>query len=279
MRKNILVLLFVCFGFMGAANAAMPSISACTVSSGVTAFPSSGGSMCSGEPDAYKLTVYEMKLCTSAITAPTTSVAAVTSSCQDILVNTSPSAMVITNGGSSAIAGTITRPPNGTYTHGYILISNALSVSDSRKFDTTITDEDGDTDGVYCATTATGINCSATDNLTAATQTMKLTSTHLTSFVSGDTEIVGYGTMNAWLLESDKVLGGGAANKATDDAAITYLVGQLGFTTPVVVSDATTSMSLSFDVSNGVMYANGNGAANPSVQQYVGPFMVRMSVE
>jgi len=273
MKKNILSVLFVYFSFMGMSNAAMPSVSACTVSSGVTTFPTSSNSFCSAQPDVYKLTVYEMKLCTAAITAPTTSSAVGTTTCQAVLTNTSPSATTITKGGSSAVAGTITRPPNGTYTHGYMLVSNALTVSDSRYFDESLDiDADNSADGRYCATTSSSMNCSDSDNLTAAEQTMKLGSTHLTGYVSGDTAITGYGTMNAYLIDTDKKL------EADTDSDVVYLAGQLAFTTPVVISDNTKTFNMSFDVSNGIMYMNQNNATKRAAA-YVGPFMVRMSVE
>jgi hypothetical protein len=287
MKKYFLLALFVYFNLISTVtNAAMPSVSTCTVSSDATpetAFPTTGGVMCSGQPDVYKLTIYQMKLCTAAVTAPTTTTAAGTGSCQAVLTNASPTAMTITKGTNAAITGTITRPPNGTYTHGYILISNTLAVTDSRKFDTSLdynNDNNVGGDGKYCVTTSTAnaVECSATDSLTATEQSMTLTSTHLTNYVTGDVAIAGFGTMNAWLVESDYVLGGGTGVTATDDAAVKYLVGQLAFTTPIELTDTTSAMNLSFDVSNGVMYVNGDGDSPPYVKVYVGPFMVRLSV-
>lgn len=274
MKKNILLVLFVYFNFSGLVNAAMPSINACTISGDETTFPSSGGGMCSGQPDTYKLTIYEMKLCTSAITAPTTSSAVGTTSCQAVLTNANATAMTITKGGSAAISGSIVRPPNGSYTHGYVLLSNTLTILDSRKFDTSLDEEnDGDADGKYCVTTSSGIDCSTTDNLTAAEQSMSLGATHMTGYVSGNSTIAGYGIMNAYLVDINKKL------EADTDADVVYIVGQLAFTTPVVITDNTSSMSISLDVSNGVMYSNNDGGTPPSVGVYVGPFMLRMSVE
>jgi len=280
MKKSVL-LVFVYFNFMGMSNAAMPSISACALSGSEYTFPSSGGSMCSGQPDVYKLKIFEMKLCTAAITAPTTSSAVGTASCQDVATNTNPSWMTITKGSSGAITGTIMRPLNGTYTHGYMLISNELTISDSRTFDTSLDENnDGNGNGKFCATTSTsaGVDCETTSGAqpTAAEQSMKLTSTHLTGYVSGDTDIAGYGTMNAYLVDTDKRL------EADTDGDVVYLAGQLAFTTPIVISDDTTIFNMSIDVSNGVMYMNHEGiggAPANSVGSYVGPFMLRMSVE
>ena len=273
MKKNILIVLFVYFNFMSMAYADMPSFPKCTVTDGVTAAPASSA-FCSTEPDLYKLTIYEMKLCTSAFTPPTTSAAAVTSSCQAVLTNASPSAMIITKGAASPVSGTITRPPNGTYTHGYILLSNVLSVTDSRQFNTSFDDDDAAyvADGVYCASTATGADCDSSA-VTAIEQPMALGATHMTNYTAGEQAIAGYGTMNAWLVDTDQKL------EADTDADVKYMVGELAFTTPVVLTDSTTSMNMSFDVSNGIMFMNQNRGGVPGLGIYAGPFMIRMSVE
>ncbi len=280
MRKNILILIAY-FGLIFTTQAAMPSFTECTESNGVTTLPSAGqnsSAMCSTQPDTYKLTIYQLKLCTSAITAPTTSSAAVTTSCQDVLTENNPSATTITKGSNTSISGTLTRPPNGTYTHGYALLSNALSISDSRQFNTSIDDADADTtaDGVYCATTTTaGESECGSSAVTAGEQTMKLTpTTHLTNGVSGDVSIPGYGTMNAWLLDTDQKL------ETTTDNDVVYMIGQMAFTTPVVVTDNISTFNISIDVSNGLIIMNQQQAPSGSrYTPYAGPFKMRMSVE
>lgn len=293
MKKNSLLLVlivFIYFSFMSVVNSAMPSFSACTTSGNATVLESEGTSssaMCSAQPDTYKLTIYEMKLCTAAITAPTTSSAAVTTNCQAVLTNTNPTAMTITKGGSSDVTGTITRPPNGTYTHGYMLLSNVLSIADSRIFSTSLDDADDDTpptaDGVWCATTATAgeADCNTSEVTAADPVDMKLGQTHFgTNYTAGEQAVSGYGTMNAWLVESDKALGGGTGVKATDDAAISYLVGQMQFTTPVIVSDDTTTFNMSVDVSNGILFLHQSQSGwAPQLVPYAGPFMMRITVE
>lgn len=284
MKKNIFLVLFICFGFASVTNAAMPSFSECTESNGVTTLPTAGQSssaMCSTQPDTYKLTIYELNLCTSAITAPTTSSAAVTTSCQTVLSNTNPSATTITKGSNASISGTMTRPPNGTYTHGYALLSNVLSISDSRQFNASVDDSDADTtaDGVYCATTTTaGASECGSSAVTAGEQEMKLGQTHFGSnYTAGEQTISGYGTMNAWLVDTDKKL------EADTDGDVVYMVGQMAFTTPVVVTDNTSTFKVDIDVSNGLLImhmdqTSGGGNSDKYVP-YAGPFKMRMSVE
>jgi hypothetical protein len=111
MKKNVLILFLVLLGFNNTVIAA-----ACTVTNGVTTFPS--GTSCKAEPDFFQIKVYDMKLCTAAPTAPTTAAAMVLTNCQSVLTSVGGATVSVTNGGSSTISGTITRPDNGTYTHG-----------------------------------------------------------------------------------------------------------------------------------------------------------------
>ena len=49
--------------------------------------------------------------------------------------------------------GTMSRPPNGTYTHGVMLIDNTFGITMAMQFDGALTGQDG-TSGVFCASVA-----------------------------------------------------------------------------------------------------------------------------
>ena len=51
------------------------------------------------------------------------------------------------------VPGTMNRPPNGTYTHGVMLIDNTFGITMAMQFDEAVSGQDGTT-GVYCATVA-----------------------------------------------------------------------------------------------------------------------------
>ena len=264
MKKNVLIIFLVLIGFNSIVIAA-----ACTVTSGITTFPT--GSTCKTEPDFFQLKMYDMMLCSAAPTAPTTAAAMVLTNCQSILTSASGTDVSVTNGGSSALSGTITRPDNGTYTHGYIRISSNFVIGDSRQYDTSL-DEDGNgaADGVYCATTASGVDCNSSA-VTAINQTMGMGSTQFGSDYLIEDEVVSGGLVDAWLVDTNQKL------EADTDGDVTYLVGVQAFTTPLVVSDSTSSMNASFAVSTGMTVIH-NGGNPPILSLTNGPFSVIMTI-
>lgn len=267
MKKNFLLLFLVLMGINNTAIAV-----ACTVTSGVTTFPT--GSSCSAEPDFFQLKMYDMMLCTAAPTAPTTSAAMVLTNCQSVLTSSGGTNVSVTGGSSTSISGTITRPDNGTYTHGYIRISSDFVVGDSREYDTSL-DGDGNgaaADGVYCATTATGVDCDSSA-VTAVNQTMGMGSNQFGDDYLIEDEVVTGGLVDAWLVDTNQKL------EENTDGDVTYLVGVQAFTTPLVVSDSTTSMNTSFAVSTGMTVMHGGGNPAPILQLTNGPFSVIMTIE
>jgi len=269
MKKNVLVLLVVLFGFSNVVYSA-----ACNVSSGITTAPN--GSSCEAEPDFFQVKMYKMMLCTSAPTAPTTSSAFVLSNCQSVLQNTSGTDVSVTNGSTSALSGTITRPDNGAYTHGYIQISKDFVIGDTRTYNTSIDDDtDGTADGTTCVTRTSGINCTG---LAVQNQTMPMGYNHFGNdhLITG--EVVSGGTVDAYLTLSNGKLAANAAN----DTGVTYLEGVQTFTTPIVITDNTTSMNTSFAVSTGMTISETGGVARglaPRISVTNGPFSVIMTIQ
>ncbi len=267
MRKNVLLLFLVLIGINNNAIAA-----ACTVTSGVTTFPS--GTTCKAEPDFFQLKMYDMMLCSAEPTAPTTSAAMVLTSCQSVLTSSGGTNISVTNGASSSLSGTITRPDNGTYTHGYIRISSDFVVGDSRQYDTSLDDAvegDGTADGTYCATTASWVDCD-TSAVTAVNQTMSMGSGQFGSDYLIEDEVVTGGLVDAWLVDTNQKL------EEDTDGDVTYLVGVQAFTTPLVVTDSTTSMNTSFAVSTGMTIIH-NGGNPPRLRLDNGPFSVIMTIK
>ncbi len=265
MKKNVLILFLVLLGFNNTVIAA-----ACTVTSGVTTFPT--GTSCKAEPDFFQIKVYDMKLCTAAPTAPTTAAAMVLTNCQSVLTSSGGANVSVTNGGSSTISGTISRPDNGTYTHGYIRISNDFVIADSRQYNISLDDDDDNAsaDGTYCATTASGADCD-TSAVTAVNQTMSMGSTQFGSdYLIEDTVVTG-GLVDAWLVDTNQML------EADTDGDVKYLVGVQAFTTPLVVSDSTTSMNTAFAVTTGMTIIHGGGSP-PILSLDNGPFSVIMTL-
>jgi len=271
MKKNILLTLFVYFGFLGAVSAA------CTVTGGVTTFPSSdhadsGDHTCFAEPDFYQIKIYEMALCTSAPTAPTSASAMVTTGCTVVLSSPTGTSVSVTKGATSGIAGAVTRPANGTYTHGYIRVDKTVIIGDSRQYDVSLdSNHDGTATGVFCATAAGGSVSTSQTCSTSAVTAVNLTS----AFNFNDASGVHYayptsGTPLAFLVKSDEKL-------AASTSDVAYLVGTEVFSTPVVVTDSSTTMDVSFRASQALMIDHSSNTGD-RLQLGAGPFAATITV-
>jgi len=268
MKKNILILLITFFGFSSSAFSA-----ACTTSSGKTVLPSSTGfaNACSIEPDHFEVKIYELMLCTSAPTPPTTSSPAGTTSCQLVMSSAAGSDVVVATGVTSPITATIKRPDNGTYTHALVRINNTFTLGDSREYSASINGYDGGSNGtgVFCATSSGGTKCAASalpvvnkalalDDFSPGSNSYSITTT--------DAE----GVHGAYLVDSAFKL------EADTDADTKFLVGMQQFSTPVTVTDNSSSMNIAFSASTGMQIFN-NGSS--TIYSVMGPFALKLTVK
>ena len=229
----------------------------------VTGLTAAGGDYCFTEPTYYGITVYEMVLCTAAPTAPTTSSTVVGTGCEVVFSSSSGALVEVQDGVTSSLAGTINRPPNGTYTHAYMRINNTFLIKGSVDFGATVT---ATTDN---ETGAAG-TCSATAGATPG-----LVSTELTDFSGGDhsgTTSYTVGSLTAYILDANQHL---ATVAETNQAGASSLLGMQAFATPIVFNDNTTSMNAALRVTQGmtvsVLGANSVGFDS-------GPFFVTLTV-
>ena len=108
---------------------------------------------CVFAPDGYQVTIYEMGLCTSDPTAPTTSSAYETDTCSTVI--NSPSGQTINLAAGSELTLTdVTRPTNGTYTHAYMVLGNYFGITVTKQFTNTMHRYDTATSGNFCWTTS-----------------------------------------------------------------------------------------------------------------------------
>ena len=108
---------------------------------------------CAFAPDEYTVTIYEMGLCTSDPTAPTTSSAYALDTCSTVI--NSPSGQTINLAAGSELTLTdVTRPTNGTYTHAYMVLSNSFGIKVTKQFTNTMHRYNTATSGNFCWTTS-----------------------------------------------------------------------------------------------------------------------------
>ena len=106
---------------------------------------------CAFAPDEYTVKIYKMALCTSAPTRPTTSDTYDVSSCVDV-INSPDGQDVNLAAGSEMTLSDVTRPANGSYSYGYILMANTFGIKAKKQFTNTMHTYDSGASGNYCWT-------------------------------------------------------------------------------------------------------------------------------
>ena len=250
----------------------------CAITSGVVTV-----NECDSEPDLYEAVIYKLYLCTSAPTVPTTSSTVVLTSCSQFFNSASGATVSVASGEVIDLDGTYTRPPNGTYTHGYAYMENYFGVTWSSQIASSMTGSTGGT-GVYCASVAgagthqqgsTHSNssvCSSTDNLTAGkfVETLKHFGDFNGSFRS-NVEVTNInGTtakISAYLVDTDE-------NLASATGDVKKLEGLITFANPIIVTAETTSINMRFNVGEGMHL---NDRSTDVLQIGSGPFQAIMT--
>jgi len=255
---------------------------ACTVTSGVVAEDDIDNA-CDTVPDIYEIVIYKLYLCTSAPTEATTSSTVVLTPCSQIFNSANGATASVTQGSDINLDGTYTRPPNGTYTHGYAYMDNTFGITWSGEIEASMTGMTGGT-GVFCASVAgSGTHkkgsthnnssvCSSTDNLTAGkfVETMEHFGDPSNNFLSkGEQSNINGSTASiiGLLVDTNE-------HRAVNSGEVVKLEGLVTFANPVVVTTATTSLSMSFNVGEG-MHLNDGGSNKLQVGS--GPFQAIMT--
>ena len=238
---------------------------ACTVTAGVVEEDDIDNG-CDTEPNLYEIVIYKLYLCTSAPTVPTTSSTVVLTPCSQIFNNDSGATASVISGKDIDIDGTFTRPPDGTYTHGYAYMDNTFGITWSGQISASMAGGTGSSTGVHCASvTGSGTHrkgsthtnnsiCGsspitpgkfvetlnqfggATDNFTATAEVEN---------INGTTAKI-----NGYLVDASEQL-------ATDTDDVVKLEGLVTFANPVVVTSDTRSISIRFNVDVGMhVYRN-----------------------
>ena len=131
--KNLLLILATIFlfelSFTNEANAA-----ACSTSSGVLS-EAEIKSGCDYTPDLYEIVIYKMYLCTSSPTLPTVTATVDLTTCSQVFNNASGATASVAQDTEVDLTGTYTRPPTGTYTHGYAMMNNTFGITASFQID------------------------------------------------------------------------------------------------------------------------------------------------
>ena len=222
---------------------------------------------CDSKPDLYEIVIFKLYLCTSIPTEPTTTSTVDLTPCSQVFNSDSGATASVTQGTNIVLDGTYTRPPNGTYTHGYAYMDNTFGITWSGELSAAMTGMTGGT-GVFCGTVA-------------GSGTHAKGSTHTNSSVCGSSAITagkfvetlaqfgGSGSVFSSKAEVENINGTSAAingylvdtngHRASTTGEVDKLEGLVTFANPVIVTADTTSLSMKFNVGEGMHLVNGGG--------------------
>jgi hypothetical protein len=235
------------------------------------------GNACVRTPDFYGIQMYEMHLCRSAPTPPTTTATIVLPGCDIILASSSGELIEVQLGQSTTIPGTATRPSPGVYTHGYILMGNGFRIRHSQQMESVTSAEDLSTTGVFCWTLTKSL---ATGSVGDASKCRATAPTEAEIGTTTDVlENFGTGvyTFNAPPVTAYIIKASGFLLAAGEDVQAVRLVGLQTFATPVTVTETSRRLDMAFNVSTGMTVSFNNTDDLEAFQS--GPFSVLMTVE
>ena len=248
---------------------------ACTVTNGVYS-ETEIKSGCEATPDFYEIVIYKMYLCTSTPTIPTVTAAADLTNCSQIFNSDAGATANVAQNSDVDLSGTYTRPPDGTYTHGYAMMDNTFGITAAIQIDGSMDGQAGGS-GVFCRTVSgsgshTKASGSHTDeSVCSATEVAagKYTET-LTHFG---------GSGDAWTKVADAAPTPGSTIKgllvdsnghlAANEGEVVKLEGLVGFANAITVTPNTTSLTMSFNLGEGMSL---NSAGADKIYMGSGPF-------
>ena len=267
---KIVLLLFI-FNFLGSSKVfavAAESVKACD--SGTHLFTGTA-TACRFTPQSYIATVYEMGLFTS---NPMAGASLDRSTCTTVFTATDQ-----TNGslhdfalGNAELAGTSTRPANGTYTFPYIILKNDFTIKGE------FAHEGGST--YYIKNDGGGGACGSA-NTTSPAQECTTSLTQFNQAGNCDGEYLGAifqgGTLNGYLMRSsdlDKRDGLADDNGSGACSGVDRLVGVMELNAPVVVTPSTISVKFTFNVTGygAQLFSNAGNPTNSTGGRGSGPF-------
>ena len=244
---------------------------ACSITDGVVAKDTAGvdniDEGCDTAPALYEVVIYKLYLCTSSPTEATATSAVVLTPCTQVFDNSSGATASVTQGAEIILDGTYTRPPIGTYTHGYAFMDNTFGLTWAGELSASMTGMTGGT-GVFCGSVAnSGTHAQAsTHNNSSVCGPSAITPG---KFVETLTHFAGKGDTLKTKAEVPNINGTTASisgylvdtngHQADSSGEVDKLEGLVTFANPVVVTVDTTSLSMTFNVGEGMQLVNGGG--------------------
>ena len=219
---------------------------------------------CYHTPESMELKIYEFGICTGAV-SPSTK----TNKCSTLFKDSSGKTVNLAVGDSLPLSDGVTLD-EGTYTHGYLLVGNLFKTKAIIEFTTDRTD-DGGLDGIpstgrICYTDGRSVdnNVPVMSCGTDASAVLPAPETSSVGYTSGGTyvsKVLGYSLVMAGeTVVTDLYMATTAGVEASNPSEEAAFFGSQAFSAPVTINPNTTSLDISFVITNGVTLGFPSGA-------------------
>ena len=248
---------------------------ACTVTNGVYS-ETEIKSGCEATPDFYEIVIYKIYLCTSTPTIPTVTAAVDLTNCSQIFNSDAGATANVAQNSDVDLTGTYTRPPDGTYTHGYAMMDNTFGITAAIQIDGSM-DGQASGSGVFCRTVSGSGNHTKASGSHTDESVCSATEVAAGKYTETLTHFGGSG--DAWTKVADAAPTPGSTIKgllvdsnghlAANEGEVVKLEGLVGFANAITVTPNTTSLTMSFNLGEGMSL---NSAGADKIYMGSGPF-------
>ena len=130
--KNLAAVALIVLSFTVLTDAKSGQGTLCDFTAGIlTDAVITAGQHCFAEPDYYGVTFYEIGFCPTAPAPPTTTTTTGITACNVIFTNPAGMLVEVKKGVTTVLSGSFTKPPVGSYTHGYVKMGLAFLIKNS----------------------------------------------------------------------------------------------------------------------------------------------------
>jgi hypothetical protein len=215
---------------------------------------------CYHTPESLEVKIYEFGICTEAVSPETKP-----DKCSTLFKDSSGKTVNLAVGDSLPLSDAVTLD-EGTYTHGYLLVGNVFKTKAIIEFTTDRTDDRGGV-GKICYTDGRSVdnNVPVMSCGTDASAALPAPETSSVGYTSGGTyvsKVLGYSLVMAGeTVVTDLYMATTAGVEAANQGEEAAFFGSQALSAPVTINPNTTSVDISFVITNGVTlgFPNGTG--------------------
>ena len=233
---------------------------------------------CYHTPESLEVKIYEFGICTEAVSPFTKP-----DKCSTLFKDSSGKTVNLAVGDSLPLSDAVTLD-EGTYTHGYLLVGNVFKTKAIIEFTTDRTDDRGGV-GKICYTDGRSVdnNVPVMSCDTDASAVLPAPETSSVGYTSGGTYVsraLGYSlVMGGETVVTDLYMATTAGVEAANQGEEAAFFGSQALSAPVTINPNTTSVDISFVITNGVTLGFPNGAGRGPNDAMFGGLKFKITVK